>query len=94
LAQELDMAIALTYLEKRDGAPRCSLSLIDRRGEIALTYAKVHTCDFDKEAVLTPGDDLSVCTLDTGAGPVRIGAMIYFPYAPFLALFSTYLHVG
>jgi N-carbamoylputrescine amidase len=78
LAQELDMAIALTYLEKWPGAPRCSLSLIDRRGQIVMTYAKVHTCDFDKEAALTPGDGFRVCALDTGAGPVQIGAMICF----------------
>jgi N-carbamoylputrescine amidase len=78
LAKELEMAIALTYLERWNGAPRNSVSLIDRRGEIALTYAKVHTCDFDKEAALTPGDDFYVCALDTNAGKVKIGAMICF----------------
>jgi N-carbamoylputrescine amidase len=78
LAQELEMAITLTYLERWDGAPRNSVSLIDRRGEIVLTYAKVHTCDFDKEAALTPGDDFYVCTLDTGKEKVEIGAMICF----------------
>ena len=41
--------LALTYLERWQGGPRNSLSLIDRHGEICLTYAKVHTCDFDKE---------------------------------------------
>jgi len=55
LAQELDIAIALTYLEHWDAAPRNTVSLIDRHGEIVLTYAKVHTCDFEKEAALTPG---------------------------------------
>ncbi len=78
LAKELEMAIALTYLERWDGAPRNSVSLIDRHGEIVLTYAKVHTCDFDKEAALTPGDDFYVCTLDTSAGKVKIGMMICF----------------
>jgi N-carbamoylputrescine amidase len=78
LAGELGMAIALTYLERWDGAPRNSVSLIDRHGEIMMTYAKVHTCDFDKEAVCTPGDDFYVCTLDTDAGDVKIGAMICF----------------
>ncbi len=78
LAQGLDMAIALTYLERWAGAPRNAVSLIDRRGEIALTYAKVHTCDFDKEAALTPGDDFYVGDLDTRAGGVKIGAMICF----------------
>jgi predicted amidohydrolase len=78
LAKELKMAIALTYLERWPGAPRCSMSLIDRHGEIVITYAKVHTCDFDEEAALTPGDDFYVCTLDTDGGDVKIGAMICF----------------
>jgi N-carbamoylputrescine amidase len=78
LARELNMAIALTYLETWDGAPRNSVSLIDRHGEIVLIYAKVHTCDFDKEAALTPGEDFYVSTLDTEQGDVRMGAMICF----------------
>jgi len=72
------MAIALTYLERWPGAPRNSVSLIDRSGEIMMTYAKVHTCDFDKEAALTPGNDFYVCTLHTDAGEVKIGAMVCF----------------
>lgn len=78
LAKELDMAIALTYLEQWPGSPRNTMSLIDRQGEIAMTYAKVHTCDFGSEAALTPGDDFFVCTLDTAQGPVQIGAMICY----------------
>ena len=78
LAQELEMAIALTYLERWPGAPRNAVSVIDRCGEIVMTYAKVHTCDFDQEAALTPGDDFYVCTLDAGGGDVKIGAMICF----------------
>ena len=78
LARELDMAIALTYLEKWPGSPRNSLSLIDRHGEICFTYAKIHTCDFDREAFLTPGEDFYVSELDTAAGPMKVGAMICF----------------
>ena len=78
LAAELDMAIALTTLEKWPEAPRNSLSLIDRHGRIRFTYAKVHTCDFDSECNLTPGDDFHVCNLDMAAGPVKVGAMICF----------------
>ncbi len=79
LAHELDLAIALTYLERWDGAPRNSMSLIDRHGEIRMTYAKVHTCDFDEpEASTTPGDDFYVVELDTAQGPVQIGAMICY----------------
>lgn len=78
LAKELRMAIALTYLEKWDGGPRNSVSLIDRHGEIVLTYAKVHTCEFDIECELTPGDCFPVCTLDTEQGGVQVGFMICF----------------
>jgi len=79
LAAELEMAIAITYLERwSGGAPRDSVSLIDRRGEIALTYAKVHTCDFGPEAACTPGADFPVVLLDTAHGTVHVGAMICF----------------
>lgn len=78
LARELDMAIALTYLERWEGHPRNAVSLIDRHSRIQFTYAKVHTCDFDGEAALTPGDDFYVSSLDTAQGDVKIGAMICF----------------
>ncbi len=78
LARELKMAIAMTYLEKWDGGPRDSVSLIDRHGEVVLTYAKVHTCEFDLEAALTPGDGFPVCELDTEQGSVKIGFMICY----------------
>jgi N-carbamoylputrescine amidase len=79
LARESNMAIALTYLERWPGKPRNSVSLIDRRGEIVFTYAKVHTCAFDRsEDALTPGDAFPVGTLETAAGPVNIGAMICY----------------
>jgi len=79
LAKELQMAIALTYLEQWPGAPRNAMSLIDRHGNIALTYAKVHTCDFDAvEAALSPGDHFSVCPLEMEQGTVKIGAMICY----------------
>jgi len=78
LARELRMAVAITYLERWPGAPRNSLSLIDRHGNIALTYAKVHTCAFGMEDACTPGDEFHVCDLDTAAGRARVGAMICF----------------
>lgn len=78
LAQELNMAIALSYLERWPVAPRNTVSLIDRHGNIALTYAKVHTCDFTFEAACTPGDDFYVCPLDTAQGVVQVGAMICY----------------
>src|SRR3954451_11043667 len=76
LARELGLAISITYLEDWPGAPRNTATLIDRHGDPALTYAKVHTCDFGMEAALTPGDGFRVADLDTRAGTVRVGLMI------------------
>lgn len=79
LAGELGLAIAVTYLERSPAGPRNTLTLFDCRGREALTYAKVHTCSFDRpEVALTPGDGFAVADLDTAAGPVRVGAMICF----------------
>lgn len=78
LAATLDMAIGITFLEKYDKAPRNTLCLFDRFGNKALTYAKVHTCDFGDERRLTPGEDFCVAELDVGRGTVRIGAMICY----------------
>jgi len=78
LARELDMAILLTYLEKYPTGPRNTAALIDRHGEVGLTYAKVHTCDFSFEAACTPGEDFPVCELDTASGLVKVGVMICF----------------
>ncbi len=78
LARELNIAIGLTYLERGDTAPRNVLSLLDRRGEILFTYAKVHTCDFDMERALEGGKEFFVADLETQHGTVRVGAMICF----------------
>lgn len=77
-AKRLNMAIAVTLFEKYDPAPRNTMLLFDRRGEKVLTYAKVHTCDFDMEHELTPGEDFYVTELDTANGPVKVGAMICY----------------
>lgn len=78
LAKELNMAIGITLLEKTEGDPRNSLVLFDRFGKRQFTYAKVHTCDFDVERNLKPGEDFYVTTLDTACGEVKVGAMICY----------------
>lgn len=78
LAKELNMAICITLLEKWEGGPRNTMVLFDRFGERKFTYAKVHTCDFDVERNLTPGDDFYVARLDTACGPVNVGGMICY----------------
>lgn len=78
LARKLNMAIGITLLEKYENAPRNSLILFDRFGEQKFVYAKVHTCDFDVEHHLTPGDNFYVTVLDTACGEVKVGAMICY----------------
>jgi predicted amidohydrolase len=78
LAKELHMAIGITYLEKYHPSPRNTITLFDRFGHEVFTYAKVHTCDFEAEKWLTPGDDFYVAPLDTEAGMVQVGAMICY----------------
>lgn len=77
-AAELDMAVGVTLLEAWEGGPRNTLVLFDRHGKEVLRYAKVHTCDFDAERNLTPGDGFFAADLDTAAGQVTVGAMICY----------------
>ncbi len=78
LAKDLGMAISITYLEKYQPLPRNTMTIIDRFGDLVLTYAKVHACDFDVEKNLTPGDDFYVAELSTECGNVKVGAMICY----------------
>jgi len=78
LAKELNMAIGITLLEKSHDSPRNTMVLFDRYGKRVLTYAKVHTCDFDVERNLTPGDGFYVTMLDTACGEIKTGAMICY----------------
>ena len=78
LAADLQMAIGITILERHDPKPLNTLILFDRKGEKRLHYAKVHTCDFDKERILSSGEDFYVADLDIGRDKIKVGAMICF----------------
>ena len=78
LSNELHMAVGITLLEEYKTGPRNTLILFDRFGKQVLTFSKVHTCDFDAERNLIPGDDFYVADLDTESGVVKVGAMICF----------------
>lgn len=78
LARRLGVAVVITYLEQGDAAPHNTAALIDRTGEVVLTYAKVHTCDFGMEAATAPGDRFGVATLSTASGDVQVGLMICY----------------
>ena len=77
-ARDLSMAIGITLLEKHEDNPRNSIVLFDRFGKKQFTYSKVHTCDFDVERNLTPGEDFFVATINTACGEVKVGAMICY----------------
>ena len=77
-AKELDMAIAITFLESHSPKPLNSVILFDRHGEKKLHYSKVHTCDFADEKVLDSGNDFFVTDLDIGSKTVKVGSMICF----------------
>lgn len=78
LAKELDMAIAISILERHEPMPRNTVILYDRHGKRMYTYAKVHTCDFGDECRIDAGDDFYVARLDTRLGPVTVGSMICY----------------
>ena len=91
LAQELRMNIAITYLETHLPKPRNSISIINREGQVVLTYSKVFICNFGETELLTPGSDIdsigcdvncspgdsfNICTLSGDQGEVKVGAMV------------------
>lgn len=81
IASELNMAIAITLLEKHKPKPRNSVCLFDRHGKLVYRYSKVHICDFgedDDEGVLDAGDDFCVEELDTKEGLIKVGSMICY----------------
>ena len=81
IASELDMAIAITLLEKHEPKPRNTVCLFDRHGKLVYRYSKVHICDFvedDDEGVLDAGDDFYVEKLDTQKGMIKVGSMICY----------------
>ena len=78
LAKELDMAIAITFLERSDPKPLNSVVLFDRNGNEVLHYSKVHTCAFDLEKVLSAGEEFCAAKLETANGSITVGAMICY----------------
>ncbi len=78
LAQKMDMAVGITYLNKENGKFKNTVSVIDRHGKAILTYSKVHTCDFSFESLLTCGEEFYTADLDTKNGIIKIGAMICY----------------
>ena len=81
IASELDMAVAITLLEKHEPKHRNTVCLFDRHGKLVYRYSKVHICDFgedDDEGILDAGDDFYVEELDTKEGMIKVGSMICY----------------
>ncbi len=78
LAAKLQMAIGITFLESHEPKPLNSMILFDRMGKEVLHYSKVHTCAFDLEKMLSPGEDFFVADLNIGRDTVKLGSMICF----------------
>ena len=81
LAKKLNMAIAITFLEKHNPKPRNTICLFDRHGSLKYRYSKTHICNFgeeDDEGVLDPGDEFLVEEIDTENGNIRVGSMICY----------------
>ncbi len=78
LAKQINMAIAITYLEKTENKPKNTVIIIDKNGNIILKYSKVHTVDFKMEAYTEPGTEFKTCELDYGNGKIKLGTMICF----------------
>jgi predicted amidohydrolase len=78
-AKKNKIAVALTYLkENKNGKPFNAVSIIDRHGDVILTYSKVHTCDFSSEKYLSSGGSFNVCNLNTGNETIKVGSMICY----------------
>ena len=80
LAKKLNVAIQASFLRSSadGGPPENAVALVDRHGDVRLTYSKVHTAVWSQcEAMTRPGNQVKVATLDTvGAGSVNVGSMI------------------
>lgn len=78
LSKKLNMAIAISYLEKKKNKLYNSVILFDRFGTEKYNYSKVHTCDFGDEFVLSKGKDFYVCDLDIDGELIKVGSMICY----------------
>lgn len=81
LAKELELAIAVTFLERNEPKPRNTVCLFDHFGKLVYKYSKVHICDFgepDDESVLCAGNEFPVAELNTAKGSIKVGSMICY----------------
>lgn len=73
-AEEFQIGAVATAFTQGKERPRNTAFVLDKRGNILMEYAKVHTCDFADEACLESGEEFKVCDFDG----VRLGVMICY----------------
>lgn len=73
-ASTYKIGVCVTFLSKTKDKFQNTAIIIDRRGNILLNYAKVHTCDFSLEKLLQHGSEFKVCDFEG----IQIGVMICY----------------
>lgn len=73
-ASTYKIGVCATFLSKTKDKFQNTAIIIDRRGNILLNYAKVHTCDFSLEKLLQHGSEFKVCDFEG----IQIGVMICY----------------
>ena len=73
-AAEYGTGVVLTAFIKGNKNPRNSAIVIDKQGNILMTYSKVHTCDFSDERCLESGSEFKVCDFHG----IKLGIMICY----------------
>lgn len=73
-AARCQIGVCATFLGYAEEKYQNMAILVDRQGRILLHYAKVHTCDFSLEALLTPGEGFSTVDFEG----ITLGVMICF----------------
>ena len=73
-AAEYSTGVVLTAFIKGNNKPKNSAIVIDKQGNILMTYSKVHTCDFSDERCLESGSEFKVCDFHG----IKLGIMICY----------------
>lgn len=74
LARELQMAIAITMLEKHEPNPRNTVCLFDRHGKLVYRYSKVHIFFWSRTLIFLTPPSRKISALPESFSAIRISA--------------------
>ena len=74
LARELQMAIAITLLEKHEANPRNTVCLFDRHGKLVYRYSKVHIFFWSRTLIFLTPPSRKISALPESFSAIRISA--------------------